>query len=331
MVPTYSLHRSSACVGEDDIGVPMKRECSRLSVKGRASGIVGNVGVSSFHRQQHHQLLLLLLLLLFLLLLLLVFLRPPPHSPLLALSLALWSVCHCSFLCSGCCCIRVVPPACLVLSSCGLSLPAHYHRYRNPSTSRAPRSNGPQINRPPPRGRSWRPLCAIVTTVWVGLKFGCPIAQFRATFLLTCTVGPVLHTYLHIYTLILPVTVTDNTWSFNCSRSFLTTTGAPQRFYSDSKRSSVDAPSISFKNPAGARAPLSPSSLFKAPASAGMATVQTQNGTSQLTKPNVGVYTDPEHKLWVSESGPSLEEVKEGKSLKEGEVTVGIKSTGICG
>ncbi|KAL9123509.1 MAG: hypothetical protein Q9217_007059 [Psora testacea] len=52
---------------------------------------------------------------------------------------------------------------------------------------------------------------------------------------------------------------------------------------------------------------------------------------SALTKPNVGVFTDPAHKLWVSESGPSLEEVKKGESLKEGEVTVGIKSTGICG
>ena len=59
-----------------------------------------------------------------------------------------------------------------------------------------------------------------------------------------------------------------------------------------------------------------------------MATVQT---TQSVTKPNVGVYTDPEHKLWVSESGPTLEEVKGGESLKPGEVTVGIKSTGICG
>ena len=59
-----------------------------------------------------------------------------------------------------------------------------------------------------------------------------------------------------------------------------------------------------------------------------MATVQSAEA---LTKPNVGVFTDPAHKLWVSESGPTLEEVKEGNSLKEGEVTVGIKSTGICG
>lgn len=55
------------------------------------------------------------------------------------------------------------------------------------------------------------------------------------------------------------------------------------------------------------------------------------NPLEALTKPNIGVYTDPAHKLWVDESGPSLEEVKKGESLKPGEVTVGIKSTGICG
>ena len=50
-----------------------------------------------------------------------------------------------------------------------------------------------------------------------------------------------------------------------------------------------------------------------------------------ISKPNVGVFTDPEHKLWVAESGPSLEEVKKGEGLQHGQVTVGIKSTGICG
>ena len=49
------------------------------------------------------------------------------------------------------------------------------------------------------------------------------------------------------------------------------------------------------------------------------------------SKPNIGVYCNPEHKLWVDESGPSAESVKSGKSLKEGEVTIAIKSTGICG
>lgn len=47
--------------------------------------------------------------------------------------------------------------------------------------------------------------------------------------------------------------------------------------------------------------------------------------------PNIGVYTNPEHKLWVGEAQPSLESVQSGSDLKEGEVTIGIKSTGICG
>lgn len=53
--------------------------------------------------------------------------------------------------------------------------------------------------------------------------------------------------------------------------------------------------------------------------------------TAAPTKPNIGVFTNPEHKLWVAESGPSLESVKEGKDLQDGEVTIAIKSTGICG
>lgn len=51
----------------------------------------------------------------------------------------------------------------------------------------------------------------------------------------------------------------------------------------------------------------------------------------KLTKANIGVYTNPEHNLWVAEAQPSLESVLKGDSLKPGEVTVGIKSTGICG
>ena len=49
------------------------------------------------------------------------------------------------------------------------------------------------------------------------------------------------------------------------------------------------------------------------------------------SKPNIGVYCNPEHKLWVEESGPNVEDVKSGSKLAEGEVTIGIKSTGICG
>lgn len=54
------------------------------------------------------------------------------------------------------------------------------------------------------------------------------------------------------------------------------------------------------------------------------------NGTAGL-KPNVGVYTNPKHSLWLAEAGPSVESVQTGADLKEGEVTIAIRSTGICG
>lgn len=53
--------------------------------------------------------------------------------------------------------------------------------------------------------------------------------------------------------------------------------------------------------------------------------------TSTITKSNVGVYTNPAHELWVAESEPSLETVKKAEDLKDGQVTIAIKSTGICG
>ena len=62
-----------------------------------------------------------------------------------------------------------------------------------------------------------------------------------------------------------------------------------------------------------------------------MATVTDAVTTDTITKPNIGVFTDPAHKLWVADSGPSLESVKKGEDLEVGQVTVGIKSTGICG
>ncbi|KAF2273465.1 sorbitol dehydrogenase-like protein [Westerdykella ornata] len=50
------------------------------------------------------------------------------------------------------------------------------------------------------------------------------------------------------------------------------------------------------------------------------------------SKPNIGVYTNPNHDLWVAEASPSLDEVQQGKAnLKEGEVLINVKSTGICG
>jgi L-iditol 2-dehydrogenase len=48
-------------------------------------------------------------------------------------------------------------------------------------------------------------------------------------------------------------------------------------------------------------------------------------------KPNIGVYTNPEHNLWIADAEPSVESVKAGADLKHGEVTVAIRSTGICG
>ena len=62
-------------------------------------------------------------------------------------------------------------------------------------------------------------------------------------------------------------------------------------------------------------------------------TTMSTTGTTveTISKPNIGVFTNPEHKLWVAEAGPTLEEVKKGDTLKIGEVTVGVKSTGICG
>lgn len=52
---------------------------------------------------------------------------------------------------------------------------------------------------------------------------------------------------------------------------------------------------------------------------------------AKVSKANIGVYTNPAHELWVGEAEPSVESVEKGDSLKPGEVTVGIKSTGICG
>ena len=57
----------------------------------------------------------------------------------------------------------------------------------------------------------------------------------------------------------------------------------------------------------------------------------TPTAMPSTSKPNIGVYCNPDHKLWVEESSPSVEDVKSGSMLKEGEVTIGVKTTGICG
>ncbi|KAI2622531.1 GroES-like protein [Hypoxylon sp. NC1633] len=49
------------------------------------------------------------------------------------------------------------------------------------------------------------------------------------------------------------------------------------------------------------------------------------------SKANIGVFTNPAHNLWINEAEPTVEDVQEGASLKHGEVTIAIKSTGICG
>ena len=46
---------------------------------------------------------------------------------------------------------------------------------------------------------------------------------------------------------------------------------------------------------------------------------------------SIGVFTNPKHDLWISEVGPSLEDVQKGEGLQPGQVTVAIRSTGICG
>jgi hypothetical protein len=54
-------------------------------------------------------------------------------------------------------------------------------------------------------------------------------------------------------------------------------------------------------------------------------------GASKATKNNIGVFTNPKHDLWVAEATPSSESVQQGQDLKPGEVTIAVRSTGICG
>lgn len=56
------------------------------------------------------------------------------------------------------------------------------------------------------------------------------------------------------------------------------------------------------------------------------------NGPAKtLSQSNIGVFTNPKHDLWITEAEPTLEQVKSKEGLKAGEVTVAIRSTGICG
>ncbi len=49
------------------------------------------------------------------------------------------------------------------------------------------------------------------------------------------------------------------------------------------------------------------------------------------SKANIGVYTNPKHDLWIADAAPSLESVRTGETLLPGQVTIAIRSTGICG
>ncbi|KAK2767943.1 L-arabinitol 4-dehydrogenase [Emmonsiellopsis sp. PD_33] len=49
------------------------------------------------------------------------------------------------------------------------------------------------------------------------------------------------------------------------------------------------------------------------------------------SKANIGVYTNPNHDLWVAPAQPAVEDVAAGKGLQPGEVTIEVRSTGICG
>lgn len=49
------------------------------------------------------------------------------------------------------------------------------------------------------------------------------------------------------------------------------------------------------------------------------------------SKANIGIFTNPKHDLWIADATPSVEDASSGKGLKTGEVTIEVRSTGICG
>ncbi|KAF8433389.1 sorbitol dehydrogenase [Terfezia claveryi] len=48
-------------------------------------------------------------------------------------------------------------------------------------------------------------------------------------------------------------------------------------------------------------------------------------------KKNIGVYTDPDHNLYIADANPHHEDITNPSKLKHGEVVVQIRCTGICG
>lgn len=59
-------------------------------------------------------------------------------------------------------------------------------------------------------------------------------------------------------------------------------------------------------------------------------TVENSN-TTQKVAPNVGMFIDSSHNLWLDKATPNVEDAHTGNGLQPGEVTIAIKSTGICG
>lgn len=55
------------------------------------------------------------------------------------------------------------------------------------------------------------------------------------------------------------------------------------------------------------------------------------SATTIVDKANIGVFTNTNHDLWVADAQPSVHQVKSAQGLKPGEVTVEVRSTGICG
>ncbi|KAJ6014712.1 L-arabinitol 4-dehydrogenase [Penicillium herquei] len=57
---------------------------------------------------------------------------------------------------------------------------------------------------------------------------------------------------------------------------------------------------------------------------------ESTNLPSEL-QPNIGLHIDPAHNIWLYNAFPIVEDIRTGTGLENGEVTVAIKSTGICG
>lgn len=177
--------------------------------------------------------------------------------------------------------------------------------------------HGPSLIRPPWWGRPCTTICPAKPSVKVLVCLQAYITSIPPCHLYEpCRKQPIAYTNVH---------------SSSC-----VATAAPAASYPSTKKTSLSSTLLGEKKSTSPSVPPiarpSTSSVLRTQNRANMATVsEVSSHSTPLSKPNVGVFTDPEHRLWIAESGPSLESVQEGKGLKEGEVTIGIKSTGICG